>query len=93
MFRVSELFKVQSLQSFQSPFPFLLGGSGLEEEEEEGGADVETDKKVCQISLRKRRKKKVVREGKKWTYFTIKQWAAWLAALGRETCVARLEAS
>lgn len=37
----------------------------MEEEEEEGGADAETDKKVCQISLRKRRKKKSGEVGKK----------------------------
>lgn len=90
MFRGSELLKVQSLQSFQSPFPFLLGGGELTGGG--GGATQRQTKKYVKL-VSERGEKKVVREGKKWTYFTIKQWVAWLAALGRETCVARLEAS
>lgn len=61
MFRGFELFKVQSPQSFQSPFPFLLGGSGSG-----GGREAtrrQTKKYVKLVS--ERGKKKVEREGGK----------------------------
>lgn len=55
MFRGSELFKVQSPQSFQSPFPFLLGGSGFG-----GGVEAarrQTKKYVKLVSERGKKKK------------------------------------
>lgn len=65
MFRGSELFKVQSPQSFQSLFPFLLGGSGFGRGVE--ATQRQTKKYVKLVS--EIGKKKVEREGKKVDVF------------------------
>lgn len=60
MFRGSELFKVQSPQSFQSPFPFLLGGSGFG-----GGVEATQRRTKKYVKLVSERGKKKVEKGGK----------------------------